>query len=72
MTTRTRTTTTKQNNLKTIFNNPNLPLTKDFTQILGQKVWLNKILVTKILIQKIKACKKLSKNMSVIAGIFLI
>ena len=67
MRTTTTTTTTKQNNLKTIrlrphhkiFNNPNLPLTKDFTQILGQKVWVNKILVTKILIQKIKACKKI-------------
>ena len=66
MTTTTTSTTTKQNNLKTIglrphrkiFNNPNLPLTKDFTQILGQKVWVNKILVTKILIQKLRPAKK--------------
>ena len=66
MTTTTTSTTTKQNNLKTIrlrphhkiFNNPNLPLTKDFTQNLGQKVWVNKILVTKILIQKLRPAKK--------------
>ena len=66
MTTTTTSTTTKQNNLKTIrlrphhkiFNNPNLPLTKDFTQILGQKVWVNKILVTKILIKKLRPAKK--------------
>ena len=32
--------------------------TKDFTQILGQKVWVNKILVTKILIQKLRPAKK--------------